>query len=77
MGSRFPSLLERNGEPPKDSLHRAVVCLQCAFEFPAVCPVDFLVQLFDLLLQRVAQELGFLPTEFDCMASTFPRLVWL
>jgi hypothetical protein len=61
----FRSFLERNGEPANDSLHRAVVCLQCAFELPAFGPVDFLVQLLDLLLQPVAQQLGFLPTEFD------------
>ena len=61
----FPSFLERNGEPAEDSLHRAVVCLQSAFELPAFSPVDFLIQLLDLLLQPVAQQLGFLSTEFD------------
>lgn len=59
------SILERNYESAEDALYRAIVRLQSAFVFPAVGVVDFLVQVLDLLLQRVAKQLGFFPTEFD------------
>src|SRR5262245_43480197 len=63
--SRGLSLLERDLEPAEDALHGTVVGLQPAFEVQTLSPVDFLVQLQDLLLQRIPQQLRFFAIEFD------------
>jgi hypothetical protein len=67
------SLFERCGDAVENASHRAIGVLQLALEGQAVRAIDLLVQLFDAMLQQVAQQLGFVRAEFDLHGLTLSR----